>query len=209
MSFILPFPGIKISRSSLYRQDLKTLFVHCFIVCLEDPRCQPVAVSGHRFLGSWKKICGWMGRIAREITSQDKEVSDPGSTLILESKFLKGGTHPPLCQDLLRKTSSAAQQVVSCRKLQMWHTVEFTYVVRLHPRWARRLWQKQVWLSPLKAEGRHTSHIIIFRLTVKTKLCGIHVSSSVVFLHFLPWKVWGFIFVLFFCFGFSRQCFSV
>lgn len=36
-----------------------------------------------------------MGRIAREITSQDKEVSDPGSTLILESKFLKGGNPFP------------------------------------------------------------------------------------------------------------------
>jgi hypothetical protein len=32
---------------------------------------------------------------------------------------IKGGTHPPLCPNLIRKTSSAAQQVVtSCRKLQ-------------------------------------------------------------------------------------------
>jgi hypothetical protein len=81
-----------------------------------------------------------MGRIAREITSQDKEVSDPGSTLILESKFLKGGTHPPLCQDLLRKTSSAAQQVVAaCRKLQMWQDNRLYLGQRtpgLHTRWA-------------------------------------------------------------------------
>jgi hypothetical protein len=43
------------------------------------------------------------------------------------------GTHRPLCQDLLvtlsgslRKTSSAAQQVASFRKLQMWQTKDFT-----------------------------------------------------------------------------------
>ena len=48
--------------------------------------------------------------------------------LILKSEFKEGGGPIPhlarissLCQDLIRKTSSAAQQVVaSCRKLQMW-----------------------------------------------------------------------------------------
>ena len=32
----------------------------------------PVANSRHRLLGSWKESWGWMGRTAREITSQDK-----------------------------------------------------------------------------------------------------------------------------------------
>jgi hypothetical protein len=31
-----------------------------------------VAASSHRFLGSCKERCGWMGKAVREITSQDK-----------------------------------------------------------------------------------------------------------------------------------------
>jgi hypothetical protein len=84
-----------------------------------------VAASGHRFLGSWKESWGWMGRAAREITPRQDKVLWSRLNFTPKVWIFKGGKPIPhfarisSVQDLIRKTSSAAQQAVaSCRKLQ-------------------------------------------------------------------------------------------
>jgi hypothetical protein len=107
--------------------------------------CSNVAASSHGSLGSWKESWGWMGRAGREIMSQDKVFLSRLNVYFL-SLNLKGGGDPssttPGSLGLSGQQAQAAQQVVaSCRKLQMWQTIIFTFVRRLHPRWASQVWQ--------------------------------------------------------------------
>jgi hypothetical protein len=85
----------------------------------EKEEHSPVTSSSHWEVGTWKESWGWMGKTnERGMRPRQSVWSRPNVEFL--SLNLKGRTHPPLCQDLIRKTSSAAQQiVVSCRKLQM------------------------------------------------------------------------------------------
>jgi hypothetical protein len=117
--------------------DLFSYVFICYsvcVMCVGKCACTTVwmcvATSNHGLLGSWKESWGWIGKAVREIMSQDKVLWSRPNVYLWVWAY-KGGNPP--CQDLLvallgsvRKTSSAAQQVASCRKLQMWQTKDFT-----------------------------------------------------------------------------------
>jgi hypothetical protein len=83
----------------------------------KHPHCgRPAAMDNGVYL---EGKLGMDGKDGRERNETKTTFLIKIQCLILKSKFKE--THPPLCQDLVRKTSSAAQQVVaSCWKLQMW-----------------------------------------------------------------------------------------
>ena len=116
-----------------FKLFIKARYVEQWIYNWRQQPFFPVATSCHGLLGSWKESWGWVGRMVREILSQDKDLCSRLNVLILRYiRNTKGGPIPHfsrislLQQDLFRKISSAAQQVVaSCRRVQTWQNNRF------------------------------------------------------------------------------------
>ena len=105
------------------------MFPQMLSVCLV-PTVQAPPVAAQQLWSNWVHLEGELGlkenRWAREIT-KPRQTSDQGPMFnILTQKYVRGKPIP-FYQDLIRKTSSAAQQVVaSCRSCGCGQTIDST-----------------------------------------------------------------------------------
>ena len=98
-----------------FKLFIKARYVEQWIYNWRQQPFFPVATSCHGLLGSWKESWGWVGRMVREILSQDKDLCSRLNVLILRYiRNTKGGPIPPLFQDLIASAGSLQEDKFSC-----------------------------------------------------------------------------------------------